>query len=172
MIKTRASRPADTMAFCKFAPRSPFSQLLCHHLQVPQLLTSDSFSLPTASHFRQLLTSDSFSLPTSMSAPFIYPLMPPNSVILRLIRRGDAENHTRNQKPSGPPYCTDRELLQMRYARALAWLDTNELDEMITKRIMERPQGWAWLWKEVLGETGEGRSGTGERWERGTRRRA
>jgi hypothetical protein len=155
MIKTRASRPADTMAFCKFAPRSPFSQLLCHHLQVPQLLTSDSFSLPT-----------------SMSAPFIYPLMPPNSVILRLIRRGDAENHTRNQKPSGPPYCTDRELLQMRYARALAWLDTSELDEMITKRIMERPQGWAWLWKEVLGETGEGRSGTGERWERGTRRRA
>jgi hypothetical protein len=155
MIKTRASRPADTMAFCKFAPRSPFSQLLCHHLQVPQLLTSDSFSLPT-----------------SMSAPFIYPLMPPNSVILRLIRRGDAENHTRNQKSSGPPYCTDHELLQMRYARALAWLDTSELDEMITKRIMERPQGWAWLWKEVLGETGEGRSGTGERWERGTRRRA
>lgn len=95
-----------------------------------------------------------------------------NSVILALVETAHAENHQRKQEPIGRPYWTDRHLVQMRYARALAGLYTSELDEVIANRIVENPEEWAWLWKEVLGETGEGRSGTGERWGRGTRRRA
>lgn len=55
-------------------------------------------------------------------------------------------------RPGTParPTLTDRQLVELRQARALAGLDNSELDEEIARRVIQDPQAWGWVGREMV----------------------
>ena len=47
------------------------------------------------------------------------------------------------------PTLTDRRLVELRQARALASLDTRDLDEEIARRVLDDPRAWGWVGTEM-----------------------
>ncbi|CAO2648360.1 Nn.00g076270.m01.CDS01 [Neocucurbitaria sp. VM-36] len=69
-----------------------------------------------------------------------------------IIRQDDAHRRHSNvihERDIVRPTLTDRQLVELRQARALASLDTRELDEEITRRVLDDPRAWGWVGTEM-----------------------